>query len=321
MTGSPIAVAGEGIDYSGLRPQASAVKAAGAQFVIRYSAGIGDAATYAPSTKWKLAIPGELKASIAAGYDFIGNSELYGTRVTEGAAAGLADGKADYDFWRSEGYNKNAAIYVSYDAAPDPKAYDQVKAYLDAYRKGVQYYYRLGLYGGTPVLRAMLASKTVEFTWRSNASSWSNDGLPYQPLTLLLTSRQALVAKALLATPANLWQTGNYWFQNQADENLVLRLPCGSHLQNAPAPPPPPAPTPVPADGFVYPPGDAGQALYDAVEVVRSALLPGYVPANQALVTHFGPIMGQALLGRTVELEATVQALQTQVAALTPKAA
>jgi hypothetical protein len=31
--------------------------------------------------------------------------------------------------------------------------------------------------------------------------------------------------------PRPIWQTGNYWFNKQADENVVLRVPTGSHLQ------------------------------------------------------------------------------------------
>jgi hypothetical protein len=53
--------------------------------------------------------------------------------------------------------------------------------------------------------------------------------------------RLALVAQGLAATPANLWQTHNYWYGKSADENLVVRAPVGSHLEAKAVPIPVPA--------------------------------------------------------------------------------
>jgi hypothetical protein len=101
-------------------------------------------------------------------------------------------------------------------------------------------YYKVGLYGGTPALTEMLRRGVVSKTWRANAASWSSDGLPDFPRTRTLSQRLALVAQGLAATPANLWQTHNYWYGNSADENLALRTPVGSHLEAKGVPVPTP---------------------------------------------------------------------------------
>lgn len=244
------------IDFSGLRMDSNKIaqaKQAGARGVLRYSAGMGN---HEPAVQWKLITPTEFKQLIDAGFDVIANSEWYETRVTEGSKAGAADGAADLALWRSCGLAKGASIYVSLDTAPSRLKYDAIRRYLRAYSKALGGHYRVDLYGGTPLLRWLLGKQSIRFGWRPNAGSWSNDGLPYQPDTSSAAKRAALVQSALDATPAHLWQTGNYWFNKEADENLVVRTPLGSHndalaLSNPtppqPAPQPHPHPTPAPA--------------------------------------------------------------------------
>lgn len=235
-----------GIDYSGWRPSSMAqVKQDGAGFIIRYSAGAGNATS---QVAWKLCQSNEIAQATAAGLDFVANSEWYATRVTEGAGAGTSDGLADLAFWKSRGLNKGSTIYVSWDAKPDPSKYNAVEAYLKAYRAALGGYYNSegnGLYAGTPALVEMLKRGAISKAWRSNASSWSNDGLPYQPATQTASECQAFIAAALKACPANIIQTGNYWYGNNADEDLVVRSPIGSHLENKPVPTPPKPPAPV----------------------------------------------------------------------------
>jgi hypothetical protein len=142
-------------------------------------------------------------------------------------------------------------------------------AYLRAYRTALAGYYRLGGYAGTVYLRHALAAKIIDYGWRPNAGSWSNDGLPYQPDTSTAAKRQLLAVAALKATPAAIWQTGNYWWSKGADECMILR-PAGSHLQALgvkapvvaakpakPAPKPAPKPTPHPAPHYPAPAGNA----------------------------------------------------------------
>lgn len=213
-----------GVDFSLARP---ALAGSGAKYAIRYSAGAGMASN--PATHPKLITPSEFGALVLDGCDVIANSEWYESRVTEGAIAGHADGAADLVLWRLCGLAKGAAIYVSWDAMPDVTKWVAVDAYLRAYRMSLGGYYRVGIYAGTPYLKHALAAGLADYGWRPNAGAWSNDGLPYQPNTSTPAKRAALVAHAREVTPAHIWQTGNYWWGQSADENLILRTPVGSH--------------------------------------------------------------------------------------------
>jgi hypothetical protein len=212
-----------GIDYSGARPDHADVVANGGRFVIRYSAGAGNTS---PKTQWKLCEVNELRRATEAGLDVIANSEWYESRITEGGQAGAADGAADLVFWRSRGLAAGASIYVSWDQAPDRSKWQSVAEYLRAYDRALAGQYHVDCYAGTPVLAWLKGRGVIRYGWRPNAGSWSNDGLPYQPDH----HGRGLLGKALAATPAHLWQTGNYWYGKDADENLVLRAPVGSHL-------------------------------------------------------------------------------------------
>jgi len=218
-----------GIDFSFADVPLDGTYKAGGRFIIRYSAGAGTAGLLKDASN-KICEPHAIADAVKEGLDFIANSEWYESRMTEGAAAGAADGKADLSFWKNRGLARGAAIYCSWDAAPVRSKWTKVDAYLKAYRKALRSYYKVGCYAGTPYLRHALAKKLIDFGWRPNASSWSNDDLPYQPTTTTAHQRVALRAQALKATPAAIYQTGNYWWKKQADENLILR-PCGSHLQ------------------------------------------------------------------------------------------
>ena len=241
------------IDYSYARPRLDVAAHAGAKAVIRYSAGAASNPAHAShkDNAGKLISPAEFKAILAAGLDVIANDEWYETRVTEGYSAGYADGKAAAALWRSCGLAKGATVYCSWDAAP-VGSYLRVRRYLRGWWDGAGHYYRPDLYGGTPVLRALrrLPGYRISKGWRPNAGSWSNDGLPYAPNTTTPAARAALVQRARNATPASIWQTGNYWFAKTADENLIVRAPVGSHLETVaaakPVPPPPPPKPPAP---------------------------------------------------------------------------
>jgi hypothetical protein len=213
-----------GIDFSGADLQAKRIRHDGGLFMLRYSAGAG---RHDPKAQFKLCKPGEIDTAVTAGVDFIANSEWYETRITEGGAAGRADGQADLAFWKSRGLNKGAAIYVSWDDTPRPGKWALADAYLEAYNGALGGYYAVDAYAGTSYLSHALGKGLIRFGWRPNAGSWSNDGLPYQPAH---QGRQH-VAQAQGATPAAIWQTGNYWYGKGADENILLRAACGSHLQ------------------------------------------------------------------------------------------
>jgi hypothetical protein len=238
-----------GVDYSGARPAPHATRHAGGHCIIRYSAGLGNTQ---PATAFKLCGRNELHDAIAAGLDVIANSEWYESRITEGADAGKVDGEHDLRFWRSRGLAKGASIYVSWDEDPDPAHWPAAIAYLKAYDAELGGHYHVDCYAGTPFLRHAKQAGVIRYGWRTNAGSWSNDGLPYQPNTRTARARAQLVKRAVDATPAHIWQTGNYWFNNGADENLIVRTPVGSHLEAhhggrpgpGPKPPVPPKPQP-----------------------------------------------------------------------------
>jgi hypothetical protein len=88
--------------------------------------------------------------------------------------------------------------------------------------------------------------------------------LPYQPATSTAAQASAARRAALKATPAAIWQTGNYWWSKGADECLILR-PCGSHLQALAAAPVAAKPArsrrqaPAEADAGAALPGAGGQ--------------------------------------------------------------
>jgi hypothetical protein len=228
-----------GIDFSGFRPDPATVVKDGAKFFIRYSAGAGNGLA---NTQWKLCGINEIKNGVAAGLDFIANSEWYATRVQEGAAAGKADGAADLTFWKSRGLNRGASIYVSWDANPDPTKWNSVDAYLKAYNAALNGYYFVDCYAGTPYLKHALSLNIIKYGWRTNAGAWNRDGLPYQPNQSWVVGN---IDKIISITPAAIWQTGNYWYNKQADENVLLRANVGSHLQAvSPIIPPPPNPKP-----------------------------------------------------------------------------
>lgn len=242
-----------GIDYSYARPPIADIVKDGAKFVIRYSAGAASDphnGSHADNAG-KLITPAEFKALLHAGLDVIANDEWYESRVTEGYAAGKMDGKAATALWRSCGLAKGATVYCSWDAAPNAGQYRAVRRYLRGWKAGSGGYYVPDLYGGTPVLRNLLSKVNplrtvyrIRYGWRPNAGSWSSDGLPYQPDTKP-AQRASLVVLAAKATPAHIWQTGNYWFSKSADENLIVRVPVGSHRETLtvkPQPVPPPVP-------------------------------------------------------------------------------
>ena len=250
-----------GLDWSGADIDPADAYREGARFALRYSAGVGNSH---PDTQWKLCKPNEIEQNVAAGLDFFANSEWYADRITEGADAGRADGIADLAFWKSRKLNRGATIYVSWDTYPDPEFYDEVDDYLNAYGDAVAPYYdpEPGLYAGSRAIRKMIANDTIDYGWQTMSTSWSDDNLAYQP--------DADQIKAAVANPPSgitIWQNGNYWYGNGADENVLLRSTHGSHLsvlEDRPSKPAKPhrprkahpKPTPI-GGGYVVRPSDS----------------------------------------------------------------
>jgi Domain of unknown function (DUF1906) len=215
-----------GIDYSGLRlPSVGDPARFGARFVVRYSAGAGNDHA---GTQWKLCGRDELRSLVAAGYDFLANSEWTAGRIEEGPAAGRDDGLADLAFWQSRGLARTASIYVSWDQGqPNVARHAAVAQYLTAYEAALGGYYHVDLYAGDVAIAAMLNAHVIRYGWRAMADSWSGNGNWYQPGDDWLASARRLAE----VSPAHLAQNGNRWYGGQADEDVILRLPVGSHLE------------------------------------------------------------------------------------------
>lgn len=222
----PLSQFDRGLDFSGLSlPSLEEPKKSGAQFMIRYSAGAGNADA---DTQWKLCGGDELRALVAAGYDFIANSEWAEGRIEAGAAAGSADGLADLAFWQSRGLAQTASIYVSWDRGqPNPGQHAAIAEYLTAYEAALGGYYHVDLYAGDLAIAAMQQAKVIRYGWRAMSDSWSGNGDFYQPGDGWLASAKRLAE----VSPAHLAQNGNRWYDGQADEDVILRLPVGSHLE------------------------------------------------------------------------------------------
>jgi LysM repeat protein len=255
-----VAKAGDlGIDSSSFRmtdsggkldaDKTKAFQQAKGKFFFRYSAGAGNGND---NTQWKLCGPDEIARLTQVG-DFIANSEWYEDRVEEGASAGKADGAADLKFWKSRGYAKGGVIFVSWDKAPDHASYDDVEDYLQAYDKALQGYYEVGLYAGSAAIREMKKRGVIVSGWQTMSTSWSDNNLPYQPeakdIAIVLKNRPAGI---------DVWQTGNYWFNKGADENVMLTNNVLSHLRvkagakppvKPPVKPVKPKPKPIPSGG------------------------------------------------------------------------
>lgn len=220
-----------GLDSSSTLDYGACFKA-GSRFNVRYSAGSG------PTNLTKLCKIGEIQAIVAAGNDFIANSEWYETRVTEGAPAGKADGQKDLAFWNSRGLAHGSSIYPSWDSSPTPSLYDEVAAYIAAYNQALAGEYKCdGIYAGLQALHYLASTaKVIKHGWLPESTSFSN--LPknyYQPTReeapLFASSIRAQAIGAGLQSL--IWQTGNHWFGTSADEDLIVlgSNNFGSHLE------------------------------------------------------------------------------------------
>lgn len=282
------------LDWSDARLDPAAVARAGAAAGIRYSAG---AATdprnpsHGANAK-KIITDREFARFEQAGLDLLAVDEWYATRAQEGAAAGELDGKAAAAHWRRCGYAEHAAIYSAWDTAPVPALWPAVDAYSARFEHVIREEggYQFGTYAGSPYLAHRAAKFGAGALWRPMAPAWSNDGLPWRPNTRTARRRRKLVAAALQATPARIVQNGNTWYGLGADENLVIKVPIGTHREALAGRhhQPPPAPHPQPH------PRGAHRLVGGAYELtVRSD--PKF-PSGEILMHHAGELVGRLVL-------------------------
>jgi hypothetical protein len=212
-------------------------KQTGAAFWNRYSAGAGDSS---PSSQFKLAQPGEAAALAAGGIELQANMEWSETEPLNGYNAGLADGQADLAFWKGRGLAQGKTIRVSLEPGNTIAQVPQIEQYLAGYNAGLAgYYFGDGFYAGIPDLLDLMNAGIVKVGWIPESTSAS--GIPetyswiYQPTKAQLAPAMTYLDGLIASAPAGcsfVWQNGNKWFSNRADENIVLKAADGTSITN-----------------------------------------------------------------------------------------
>lgn len=185
------------LDYSFARPDLAAAKAAGAVGVIRYLAppDPGNA---------KILTPTERDQILAAGLDLALVYESYAARALEGRQAGAQDALIALAGARGLDYPPGACLYFAVDT--DVTSIYPVLDYFRAVRLEVGDAYKVGVYGEYDVVEAVMAARLADYGWQTVA--WS---------------------AGQRSTSAVVYQNGQQWFGNAADENEVTG-PVGSWL-------------------------------------------------------------------------------------------
>ncbi|MFI6868282.1 DUF1906 domain-containing protein [Nocardia sp. NPDC050406] len=169
-----------GLDYAGGRPGASAIRAAGFDFVVRYLSDGG------PTLPGKLLTPAEADDLRAHGVSIVSNWETTASRMLDGFGAGVTDARAALAQVLRCGGRRDRPIYFSADFDATPAQQVPINAYLDG-AASVLGRENTGIYGGYwPVSRALDAGTA---TWAWQTVAWSGNNL--EPRRhILQTARQ-----------------------------------------------------------------------------------------------------------------------------------
>lgn len=135
-----------GVDYSGSRPSASALKSSGVEFVCRYLAP-QDA-----SETWKLLTASEAHSLLAGGEHIVSNFESTGTDFKGGYNAGVLAAKIGDAWHKACGGDPTAPLYFSIDE-------DTTGASTDPYFQGINSVIgvaRTGVYGSYQVVKYLM---------------------------------------------------------------------------------------------------------------------------------------------------------------------
>lgn len=169
-----------GLDYAAGRPDASAIRAAGFDFVVRYLSPGG------PALPGKLLTPDEADDLRAHGISIVSNWETTAARMLDGFGAGVTDARAGLAQVLRCGGRRDRPIYFSADFDATPAQQVPINAYLDG-AASVLGRENTGIYGGYwPVSRALDAGTA---TWAWQTVAWS--GTNRDPrIAILQTGRQ-----------------------------------------------------------------------------------------------------------------------------------
>ncbi|MEU0539479.1 DUF1906 domain-containing protein [Nocardia sp. NPDC005978] len=156
-----------GLDYAAGRPGASAIRAAGFDFVVRYLSSGG------PSLPGKLLTPAEAEDLRAHGVSIVSNWETTAARMLDGYGAGVTDARTALAQVLRCGGRPDRPIYFSADFDATPQQQGAINAYLEG-AATVLGGANVGIYGGYwPVTRALDAG-VADWAWQTVAWSGSN---------------------------------------------------------------------------------------------------------------------------------------------------
>ncbi|MEV6767553.1 DUF1906 domain-containing protein [Nocardia sp. NPDC051030] len=172
-----------GLDYAAGRPDASAIRAAGFDFVVRYLSAGG------PSLPGKLLTPAEADDLRAHDISIVSNWETTAARMLDGFGAGVTDARAALAQALRCGGRADRPIYFSADFDATPQQQGAINAYLDG-AATVLGRANVGIYGGYwPISRALDAGVA---TWAWQTVAWSGGNLEPRR-SILQTGRQVIV--------------------------------------------------------------------------------------------------------------------------------
>lgn len=241
-------------------------------------------------------------AAATYGFAVLFNFESTADRALSGPAGGSADGtyarNRIHALYHAAGYVPRSKLTVpfSVDFDTTPAQYPVIDGYLYAAQGGLTSEFTAGDYGEYDLILHTAAVGSSHFEWQCFA--WSNgrfasgvaDYYQWKNGVTLKDKRGIVDLDQVIADGHS--PVGAWW-------------PPGHPLDVPNIHPGPPKP-PV---AYQYPPGDAGQALYAAVQLLRSALL-GQAPTNPALAAHFAPLVGLNLASRLAAVEKATAALR-----------
>lgn len=171
----------KGYDFSYARPSTSALKQAGATFVVRYLSVRNS------QTSGKILTKSEADKYRAAGIEIVSNYEWYASRCLEGRAAGIADAKTAAAQHIAAGGPGARPIYFSVDVDTATNQHDEIGDYFRGVASVIGLP-RTGVYGEYEIVKYLLDKGLVAYAWQTYA--WSH-GL-YDERSVLAQDRNGL---------------------------------------------------------------------------------------------------------------------------------
>ncbi|WP_405485966.1 DUF1906 domain-containing protein [Nocardia sp. NBC_00511] len=172
-----------GLDYAAGRPAASAIRAAGYDFVVRYLSDGG------PTLPGKLLTPAEADELRAHGVSIVSNWETTAARMLDGYGAGVTDARTALAQVLRCGGRPDRPIYFSADFDATPQQQATINDYLNG-AATVLGSANVGVYGGYWVVSRALDAGAANWAWQTVA--WSGTNLEPRR-SILQTGQQVIV--------------------------------------------------------------------------------------------------------------------------------